>query len=96
MKKIIFQFNIPGMTAQQYDQCWEELVTAGLTNPAGRTHHVAGKQGDNWVVIEIWESEEAFSKFGEILLPIMERAGVTFVPPVITLVHNEQIGLETV
>ena len=96
MKKLIVQFNIPGMTVQQYDQCWEELVTAGLTNPAGRTHHVAGKEGNNFVVIEIWESEEAFNNFGETLFPILERAGVTFVQPVITPVHNEQIGLETV
>ncbi len=94
MKKQIVQFNIPGMTAKQYDQCWEELRKVGKTNPSGRTFHVGGQQGNNWVVVDVWESMEAFNKFGETLMPILSKLGVNMVPPVITPVHYEHSGVE--
>ncbi|MCH7516220.1 MAG: hypothetical protein IIB08_03685 [Bacteroidetes bacterium] len=37
---------------------------------------------------DVWESEEKFGAFGEVLMPIMSSAGVTPVPPKITPVHN--------
>lgn len=92
MKKLMVQFNIPGMTALQFDQCWEELRNVGHTNPTGRSFHVAGPQGNDWVVVDVWESEEAFNKFGEILMPILGKLGVNLVPPVITPVHYVHIG----
>jgi len=36
----------------------------------------------------VWESEEKFGTFGEVLMPIMSYEGVTPVPPKITPVHN--------
>ena len=89
MKKILVQFNIPGMTAKQFDQAWDELRKAGQEHPYGLIHHVAGQQGKNWVVVDVWESQEAFDKFGETLGPILKRVGVTQVPPMITPVYYE-------
>ncbi len=95
MEKQLVQFNIPGMTAEQYDKCWEELRNVGLSNPPGLLHHVGAQQGSNWVVADIWESPEAFAKFGETLIPILDKLGVTQVEPVITPVYYEQTGLQT-
>ena len=92
MEKIMVQFNIPGMTSKQFDQAWDELRKAGLEHPSGLIHHVAGQQGNNWVVVDVWESAEHFNKFGETLMPILGKVGVTPVPPVITPVHYELSG----
>jgi hypothetical protein len=94
MKKQLVQFNIPGMTAKQYDQAWEELRKAGQSNPSGLLHHVGAQQGNNWVVVDVWESVEAFTKYGETLMPILGKLGVAKVPPVITPVHFEYTGVE--
>lgn len=95
MKKQLIQFIIPGMTAKQYDQCWDELRKAGQANPPGRIYHVGAQQGTSWVVVDVWESVETFNKFGETLMPIMAKLGVTMVPPVITPVHYEQSDVMT-
>lgn len=92
MEKVIVQFNIPGMTAQQYDQVWEDLRAAGQANPEGLAHHVGGPQGDNWVVVDLWESAEAFGKFGETLVPILEKNGVGPVEPVVIPAHFVHTG----
>ena len=95
MKKVMVQFSIPGMTAKQYNQCWEEMRKTGYGNPAGLIHHVGAQQGNNMVVVDVWESEEAFKKFGEILMPIFVKIGVVPVQPVITPVLYEQSGVES-
>lgn len=94
MKKQLVQFNFPGMPVKLYDQCWDEIRKAGQTNPQGLLHHVGAQQGNNFVVIDIWESEEAFKKFGETLIPIMNKLGIAQVQPVITPVHYEYTGTE--
>lgn len=92
MNKVMVQFNTPGMTAKQFDQAWDELRKAGQEHPFGLIHHVAGQQGDNWVVVDVWESAEHFNKFGETLMPILKKIGVELVQPVITPVHYELSG----
>lgn len=94
MKKILVQFNFPGMTTKQYDQAWEEMRAAGKSNPKGLLHHVGGQQGNNLVVVDVWESAEAFTKFGETLMPILTKLNVANVQPVITPVHYEFSGVE--
>ena len=92
MKKVMLQFSNPGMTAKQYDQVWDELRKAGQEHPSGLIHHVGAQQGNNWVVVDVWESIEHFNKFSETLMPILNKIGVAQVPPVITPVHFELSG----
>ncbi|GAO42033.1 hypothetical protein [Flavihumibacter petaseus] len=92
MKKVMVQFTSPGMTSKQYDQVWDELRKAGQEHPDGLLHHVGAQQGNNWVVVDVWESEERFNKFGETLMPILKKIGVNFAPPVITPVYFEMAG----
>lgn len=89
MKKQLVQFNIPDMTAKQYDRAWEELRKAGQTSPSGMLYHVGAQQGKGWVVIEVWESMEAFNKYGETLMPILSKLGIITLKHVITPVHYE-------
>jgi hypothetical protein len=91
MEKVIVQFSIPGMTSKMYDQIWDELRQAGQSHPEGLHHHVGAQQGNNWIVVDVWESMEAFNKFGETLMPILAKAGVNMdsAKPVITPVHYE-------
>ena len=92
MKKIIVQFNFPGLTTRHLDRAWEECRSKGYSNPKGLLHHVGGTQGNNLLVVDVWESMTAFNKFGEILMPILKKAGFPDVKPTITPVHYEYNG----
>jgi hypothetical protein len=94
MEKQLVQFIIPGVTTEQYDKVWEEIRDAGHENPKGLLHHVSSLQGDNMLVMDVWESPEAFATFGETLIPIMSRMGFPDVQPIITPVYYEYTGLQ--
>ena len=91
MERVIVQFNVPGVTSRIYDQIWDELRKAGHSHPAGLHHHVGAQQGDGWMVVDVWESKEAFDKFSETLMPILAKAGVNMelAKPVITPLYYE-------
>jgi hypothetical protein len=63
---------------------------AGL--PAGQTQHYAGPSATGWVVVAVWESQEAWEGFlNEILLPGLEGLGDAGLagPPKITEFEDE-------
>jgi hypothetical protein len=68
--------NPTAMTASQYDQIIGRLDAAGAGDPAGRLYHVCFGSGDKLQVFEVWESQQAFGKFGETLMPIIQEVGV--------------------
>jgi len=43
-------------------------------------------------VFDIWESQEQFERFGETLLPIMDKLGVDPGQPQVATIHNAQPG----
>ena len=94
MKKVIVQFSFPGLSTQIYDKSWEEISKLGYPNPKGLLHHVGGVQGNNLIVCDVWESLEAFNKFGEVLMPVLSKLGFPQVKPIITPVHYEYGGLQ--
>jgi hypothetical protein len=55
----------------------------GLEKPAGGIFHVAGPSPNGgWRVIEVWESEEAATRFfRERFIPALEALGLTGPPP---------------
>ena len=91
MEKVLVQFRVPGVSTKQFDQAWDDLRAAGQTNPKGLLHHMAAHQDNNLVVIDVWESQEEFAKFGETLGPIMAKNGIEG-QPTITPVHYELYG----
>ena len=44
--------------------------------------HVAGETASGFRVIDVWQSEEAFRRFGEALAPIMAKLGIEEQPEV--------------
>ena len=72
------------------------MSRTGHGNPAVLIHHVGAQQGNNMVAVDVWESEEAFKKFSEVLMPIFVMIRVTPVQPVITPILYEQSGIKNV
>jgi hypothetical protein len=42
--------------------------------------HIAGQSEKGFRVVDVWESEDAFRRFGEKLMPIMKEFGIDTVP----------------
>ena len=42
--------------------------------------HVAGEGPNGFRVVDVWESEEACNRFGEILGPVLQEVGITDQP----------------
>lgn len=84
-----FYFTPKSFTKDGYDETLQRLEAAGAGAPAGRTYHFAwaGEDG-GMVVFDIWESREAFEKFGETLVPIMAEVGADAGEPVVVEMHN--------
>lgn len=86
---ILTVFNLHTMTADKYNKTIEGLEKAGAGNPAGRLYHIASLQKDGSVIVtDIWESAEHLDEFGKILMPVLQKAGVEPVQPMVYPVHN--------
>jgi len=73
---------LPGVTKEQYDQV--RGAVGWLTEtPVGGISHLTWWEGADCHNVDAWESEEAFSKFGEERLgPGMAKVGVQVEPQV--------------
>ena len=80
--------NPPSATAAQYDEIIRRLDAAGAGKPAGRLYHACFGTGDKLQVFDIWESQQAFDKFGETMIPIIQEVGVDLGQPMVEPVHN--------
>lgn len=85
---IAVTFTPPSMNVTQYDEIIRQLEQAGAGSIKERLYHVCYGSGDHLQVTDIWESAEAFERFGGTLMPILQRLGVNPGQPVITPVHN--------
>ena len=78
-----------GVTQQQYEESVRKL-TGGkgrVESPAdwpveGLLAHIAGQGPTGFRVVDVWESEEAFGRFGETLMPILQEMGVEGQPEI--------------
>ncbi|MDH6580811.1 hypothetical protein [Kitasatospora sp. MAP5-34] len=96
---IIAAFDIPGGTQAQYEQVTNKMtggrgvVRASSDWPvAGLISHAAGPSPSGWFVVDVWESEEAFQRFGEALRPLMQEAGMAETAPNIYPAFNTVTG----
>ena len=81
-------FNPPSITAAQYDEIIRRLDAAGAGKPAGRLYHACFGSRNKVQVFDIWESQQAFDKFGETLMPILQEIGTDPGQPMVEPVHN--------
>lgn len=89
MKKIVAVFNIPGMTAKQYDNVMQDLAAAGAKQQAARPYHFAAPSKNGWTVVDIWDSAEALNEFAGTLVPLLVKNGVTPSEPQVMELHNQ-------
>ena len=83
---VLFEF--PKDSIEKYDKVLD--LEPQTKDQAARSFHVSYElPGGGFGVVDVWDSEEAFAKFGEILRPAIEQAGIdTSVQPKIFPVHN--------
>ncbi len=87
-------FDFPGVTKDQYEKTLTALKPSGKFSRlsdwpvAGVQFHVAGPTATGWRVVDVWDSEEDFRKFGEVLMPILKSHGFPEGAPNFFPVHN--------
>ena len=89
---IAILFDMPGATQRQYDEITQKLEAAGEGAPPGRLYHVSGPTQDGWRVVDVWESQEQFERFGQTLIPFVQEAGISLFEPEPWPVHNVIVG----
>jgi hypothetical protein len=89
MSKVVVIFEMPGFTAAQYNTMLQELKAQGKLLDEKRPSHVAFQKGENWCVIDIWDSQEEMMESAQsTLFPIFEKLGITPAPPTFYPAHN--------
>ncbi|MEV5943454.1 hypothetical protein [Streptomyces sp. NPDC051994] len=88
-------FDIPGMTQATYEQGTDKITggRGGVRKAsdwpvAGLISHTAAPTPNGWLVVDVWESEEAFQSFGKVLMPMLRDVGVANVQPKIYPAFN--------
>lgn len=77
----------PTLTRERYESAVRKL-TGGkgrLETPAdwpveGLLVHATGQSDRGFQVVDVWESDEAARRFGEIMVPILHEVGITDMP----------------
>lgn len=78
----------PTLTQERYEETVRKLTgNSRLETPAdwpveGLLVHAAGPGEGGFRVVDVWESEDAAKKFGEVLIPILQEVGITDLPEV--------------
>jgi hypothetical protein len=79
----------PGLSRELYEESVRKLTggKSRVDSPAdwpvpGLLAHIAGQGAKGWRVVDVWESEQAFQRFGEKLLPVLKEAGIQATPEV--------------
>jgi hypothetical protein len=79
------------MTASQYGEVLSKLESAGQASPKGRQHHFAFGDAESIMVVDVWDSQEDFIAFADVLAPILEELGIEAEPGMLEL-HNSISG----
>jgi hypothetical protein len=85
---IVAVFQSPSFTREQYDESVRRLTGKNrVESPAdwpaqGLLAHIAGEGESGFRVVDVWESEEGFNRFGETLMPILQELGIDARPEV--------------
>ena len=79
----------PSLTQDAYEQAVQRITdgksrleSASDWPVEGLLVHTAGQGSSGFRVVDVWESEDAFKKFGETLGPVLQELGVDDPPEV--------------
>jgi hypothetical protein len=86
---IVAVFQSPSLNQANYEETVLKLTggKSRMRSPAdwpvpGLLVHAAGQGPNGFRVVDVWESQEAFAKFGEKLMPILKAAGIEGQPEI--------------
>ena len=86
---IVGVFEGPSFTKANYEESVKRVTggKARVGSPAdwpvpGLLAHIAGQGKSGFRVVDVWESQEAFRRFGEMLVPILRSLGIEGEPEV--------------
>jgi hypothetical protein len=86
---VVAVFQSPSLTQERYEESVRRLTggKSRLDSPAdwpveGLLAHVAGQGSSGFRVVDVWESEDSFRRFGETLIPILGEIGVEGQPEI--------------
>ena len=85
---ILVRFSPPSMTAEQYDAILARLYEEGVHPAEGLELEVCFGSGDQMKVSVLFDSMDAFEKFGERLQPVLQELGMDPGTPDIIDVHH--------
>ncbi len=88
-------FPVKNMTAEKFREVHRQLDEVGQANPAGRTFHAGFNVDGEIQVFDVWESEETFAAFGELLMPILAGLGIDPGEPQISPIELIVLPTET-
>jgi len=88
MSKVLVIVHLKGATTKQYDNLVQDLTVAGQLKLKERPHHFASVKEEEILVVDIWESAEAFGEFGKIMLPLAKKNGIAAEAELFPL-HNQ-------
>lgn len=81
---VIFEFH--GATREQYENTIKKGLKGQRNKLAdwpvkGVLAHMAGPMPGGWRVVDVWQSEAAFKRFGKVLIPLIKESGLPEVEP---------------
>jgi heme-degrading monooxygenase HmoA len=71
----------PDMSQEEYEDSMVRLEERGQGAPEGRLYHFAFKDEKGMHIWSVWESQEAFERFRESLIPAANDSGIEYVQP---------------
>lgn len=92
---ILAMAEIPGATHEMYDGVNQLMGITPDNPPEGLIHHLALDTDDGMMVIDVWESAEAFQSFIASNADKFQAAGMPPFEPTILPVHNMLLGSGT-
>lgn len=76
---VLMVHDSPGGTQTQYEEVIARLSDGRGFHSlddwpvTGILSHVAGPTDSGWRVVDVWESEEAFQRFGAVIGPVLQQ-----------------------
>lgn len=86
---VVAVFQAPSFTQDRYEESVRRLTggKSRVESPSdwpvdGLLAHIAGQGENGFRIVDVWESEDAFRRFGEALMPILQEIGVEGQPEI--------------
>jgi hypothetical protein len=87
---VVLVFHGPSLTQERYTEAVRRLTEGRKDRMESRSDwpveglliHVAGEGPNGFRVVDVWESEEACNRFGEVLGPHLQEIGITEQPEI--------------